>query len=90
MVGRVISGVLVAFSFALMGFYGLLGSISSAIGSFYPRFGIVVQTVTEENISRTFYFALVRPLVEAPAWIYPLAIAALIQIMQRRQARDVG
>ncbi|MGG5821727.1 hypothetical protein [Falsiroseomonas sp. HW251] len=90
MVGRVAIGILIVISVALIGFYGLFGSLSSAIGSVYPRFGIVVSTVTEETISKTFYVAIVRPLVEAPAWIYPLLAAALIQLNQRLRARDVG
>lgn len=90
MFGRIVIGLLVAFSVGLVGFFGVFGSLSAAVGTIFPRFGIVVQTVTEEGISRTFYFALVRPLVEAPAWIYPLLVAALIQLAQRQKARDVG
>lgn len=87
---RLISGALLILAVALAVGFGVRGQAIQVLAELYPPLLAGIERVTLLGFSREMWDIVVHPMLKLPAWLYPLAGAALFQVIARRSTRGVG
>jgi hypothetical protein len=87
---RAIAGALLFLAVALAFAFGVGGSAEMVIRAFYGPLVDAIEKLTNGIFSKQMWDLIVKPILGWPSWLFPLLLAALIQMLAQRKARGVG